>query len=266
MSLLDIKGIFCGYGNKEVIKDVSFSVDKGDFIGIIGPNGAGKTTLFRAITGVLALDKGSVFYNGVDISDISPRNLAKDMAVIPQIIFMPFSFTVEEFVFMARFAHMDRFQPPSKIDHDAVNEAMSESGVMHLKNRGIWELSGGERQMVLLAQGFAQTPKILLLDEPTAHLDICHQAAIMGTLKKLNKEHGLTVVVILHDLNLASEYCNNIILLSEGKIYKEGGASEVLTYKAIEKVYKTLVIVEKNPLSGKPYIFLVSQQDNKTVV
>ena len=196
-----------------------------------------------------------------DISKIPVKELAKNMAVIPQVIFTPFSFTVEEFVFMARFAHIDRFSLPGVVDRDAVNKAMELAGITRLKDRNIRELSGGERQQAYLAQGFAQTPEILLLDEPTAHLDIRHQAAIMDVLKKLNKEQGLTVVVILHDLNLAGGYCDNIILLDEGKIYKKGGVDEILNSKTIEEVYKTQVIVEKNPITGKPHIFLVSQQN-----
>jgi len=260
MNLLDVKEISCGYDSADIIKNVSFSVAKGGFLGIIGPNGAGKTTLFRAVTRSLAIRKGSVLYNGVDISKISTTQLARNMAVIPQVILTPFSFTVEEFVFMARFAHIDRFSAPRGVDYDAVNKAMDLAGIAHLKNRNIRELSGGERQQAYLAQGFAQTPEILLLDEPTAHLDIRHQAAIMDVLKKLNKEQGLTVVVILHDLNLASGYCDDIILLNEGKIYKKGGRDEILNKETIEEVYKTQVIVEKNPITGKPCIFLVSKQ------
>ncbi|PIW65896.1 MAG: hypothetical protein COW11_06190 [Candidatus Omnitrophica bacterium CG12_big_fil_rev_8_21_14_0_65_43_15] len=255
--MVDVKNIYCGYDKKEVIKGVSFSVEKGNFTGIIGPNGAGKTTLFRAMTGALPLYKGTITYRNNDISKISARELAKDMAVIPQIVSVPFSFTVSEFVFMARFAHLGRFQAPGKVDYDAVDQALRSAGVAHLKNRDINELSGGERQMAILAQGFAQSPKILLLDEPTAHLDIKHQVAIMNILEKLNKERGLTVVVILHDLNLAAEYCNNLILLNEGKIHKKGGVNEVLTQDVIEEVYKTFVAVDRNPVSGKPYCRIV---------
>jgi iron complex transport system ATP-binding protein len=256
MSLLEIKEISCGYDNADIIKNISFSVEKGSFIGVIGPNGAGKTTLFRAITRALALRKGSVLYNGTDLLEIPAKTLARHMAVIPQIIFTPVSFTVEEFVSMGRFAYTDRFSLPADTDRDAVRGAMELANIVHLKDRSIRELSGGERQQAYLAQGFAQTPEILLLDEPTAHLDIRHQAAIMDVLKKLNKEQGLTVVVILHDLNLAAGYCNEIILLNEGKIYRKGGADEILNSRTIEEVYRTPVVVEKNPITGKPYIFL----------
>lgn len=263
MALLEIKDLYCGYDSRPVIKGVSFAVEKGNFVGIIGPNGAGKTTLFRAITATLPLQKGSVLYNNAPISRIPAKRLAGEMAVIPQFMHIPFAFTVEEFVFMGRFAHLDRFQAPSQRDYELTNDALKLAGISGLSKRNVTELSGGERQMALLAQGFAQQPQILLLDEPTAHLDITHQVAIMGLLKGLNRKSGLTIVVILHDLNLASEYCQRIILLDNGKVFKQGAAEGVLTYQNIEEVYRTVVLVEKNPISGRPYILLVSEKERQ---
>jgi iron complex transport system ATP-binding protein len=258
MALLDVKNLSCGYGGKTVIKDVSFSVREGDFLGIIGPNGAGKTTLFRSITQTLPIQKGEVFYSGLDITEIAPRKLALQMAVVPQMMYIPFAFTVEEFVFIGRFPHLERFQAPTDIDYRALKQALELADISGLAKRNILELSGGERQMAILAQGFAQEPKILLLDEPTAHLDITHQIKIMDLLKKLNIKEGLTIVIILHDLNLASEYCNRLVLLNEGEVFKEGAPETVLTYDNIEAVYKTVVVVNKNPISSKPYVILVS--------
>ena len=263
MNLLQVENLTCGYGCKEVIKDVSFSVKEGDFTGIIGPNGAGKTTLFRAITGALALKNGSVSYDGVNIKDIAFKKFASQVAVIPQLIEIPFAFTIEEFVFLGRFPHLGRFQPAGGIDRDAVDKAIKLADVSGLRDRKMSELSGGERQRAFLAQGFAQEPRVLFLDEPTAHLDIAHQVQIMDILRRLNKETGLTVVIILHDLNLASEYCRQLVMLDNGKIFKKGGPDEVLTYKNIEEVYKTVVLVEKNPITLKPYLLLISQDNLK---
>ncbi|MCD6521147.1 ABC transporter ATP-binding protein [Candidatus Calescamantes bacterium] len=138
---------------------------------------------------------------------------------------------------------------------------MKLTGVLEIKDRFLKEISGGEKQLVLIAKALAQEPKLLLLDEPTAHLDIAHKVKILDLIRRLNKKYGLTVLIILHDLNLASQYCDRLILLKEGKIYKIGTPSEVLTYQIIEEVYQTVVIVKENPLNLRPYVFLVSEEE-----
>ena len=263
MNILKVKDLSCGYDAQEVIRDISFSAGEGDFLGIIGPNGAGKTTLFRAITGILKPWKGNVLYREKNIHKISPRDFAREVAVIPQILDIPFAFSVEEFVLMGRFSHIGRFEALRKQDHKVLEDALSLTDTLFFRERKICELSGGEKQRVILAQGFAQQPSLLLLDEPTSHLDIAHQVQILDLVKRLNKEKGLTVIVVLHDLNLASSYCNRLILLKDGAIFKEGLPQEVLTYQNIEEVYKTLVVVRENPISLKPYILLVSEEEQK---
>lgn len=254
--MLTVSNVSTGYGHKDIIKGVSFSVEKGDFIAVIGPNGAGKTTLFRALTGVLPLSGGDVFYRGQDTRRITSREFARDVSAMPQAVDAPFSFTVEEFVFLARFAHIGRFDRPKENDFNAVNEAFSLTDTGNLRNRSISELSGGERQRVLLAQCFAQKPALLFLDEPTAHLDITHQISIMNILKKLNEEQAVTIIVILHDLNLAAEYCRQLILLDNGKIFRKGEPDEVITNKCIREVYGIDVLIQKNPVSGKPFLLM----------
>lgn len=261
MNVLEVNKLSCGYGTKEVIKGVDFCVKEGDFLGIIGPNGAGKTTLFRAVTGVLKPWKGNVLYKNNDISEIEPRRLAREVAVMPQILEVPFAFSVEEFVLMGRFPHVGRFGTLKEKDYRILEKSLQLTDTASLRNQKLPELSGGERQRAILAQGFAQEPRLLLLDEPTAHLDIAHRVRILDIVRNLNKEFGLTVIVILHDLNLASEYCKRLLLISEGRIHKSGPPEEILTYKDIEKVYKTIVVVEKNPISGKPYILPVSEEE-----
>jgi iron complex transport system ATP-binding protein len=260
MNLLEIKDIVFAYHKTEILKEVCFCVDRGDFLGIIGPNGAGKTTLFRLISKLLKPCRGEIFYQGRNLQDISVQELAKTMAVIPQILQTPFSFNVEEFVLMGRFPHLTRFQRLKKRDYRIMQEALELADVSNLKKQRFFELSGGERQRVILAQGFAQEPQVLLLDEPTAHLDIAHQIKILDLLKKLNREKGLTVIIVLHDLNLASNYCGRLILLKEGTIFKQGSPREVITYQNIEQVYETVVVVKENPISLKPYVLLVPEQ------
>lgn len=264
MDLLRVNDLICGYGDAKVLKEVSFSVDKGSLLGIVGPNGAGKTTLFRAITRILRPWKGEISYCGKGLNRISRRDLAREVAVLPQILEISFSFSVEQFISMGRFPHLKKFQPLRKYDLEVIEKVMALCDVLPFRERKISELSGGERQRAILAQAFAQEPRLLLLDEPTAHLDIGHQVEILDLIRRLNRERGLTVIMVLHDLNLASEYCDRLILLKEGRIFKKGSPKEVLTFENIEKVYNTVVIVKENPISSRPYILLVSEEELKT--
>lgn len=261
MGVLKVKNLSCGYDAREIIKNVSFSVKEGEFLGIIGPNGAGKTTLFRAITKVLNPWKGSILYKDKDIFEISPRDFARDVAVIPQILEVPFAFSVEEFVLMGRFPHTGRFEGMGKRDYKVLEDALKLTDTSSLRERKTCELSGGEMQRVVLAQGFAQEPRLLLLDEPTSHLDIAHQVQVLDLIKKLQENRNLTVIVVLHDLNLAASYCDRLILLEEGTIFTEGPAENVLTYQNIEAIYKTVVVVKKSPVNLKPYVILVPEKD-----
>jgi len=263
MDILKVKDLTCGYDGREIIKEISFSVEEGGFLGIIGPNGAGKTTLFRAISGVLSSWNGNVFYKGKDVSGIRPRDLAREVAVIPQVLEIPFAFSVEEFILMGRFPHTGRFGALKEKDHEILEEVLHLTDTSSFCGRKITELSGGEIQRVILAQGFAQQPRLLLLDEPTSHLDIAHQIRILDLLKRLNKKKDLTIIVVLHDLNLAASYCDRLLLLDDGKVHKTGSPQEVLTYNIIEEVYKTVVVVEKNPVSSKPYVLLVSEEERQ---
>jgi len=257
--MLKFKHVSSGYNNAEVLKDASFEIAKGDFTGIIGPNGSGKTTLLRVATKIIKLFKGEIFLEGKNLADISLKELAAVMAVVPQDTAFMFPFRVIDVVLMGRTPYVKRFDFESRKDLKIVLEALEFVDALHLKDRFIDELSGGERQRVIIAKAIAQEPRILLLDEPTTHLDISHQVQIFDLLKRMNKESGLTIVSILHDLNLASDYCDKLILLDNGMIKSKGAPSEVLDYKTIEDVYKTVVIVKENPLTLRPHIFLVKK-------
>jgi len=255
--MLKISNLSSGYQTKEVVKNISCAVNQGEFVGVIGPNGSGKTTLFRTITKIIPGYTGSLSYKEKEISDWPVRALAREIAVVPQFLLMAFPFKVYDFVALGRTPYLGRFEMVSELDEEIIKGAMDITGCSGLRERIVTELSGGELQRVFLAQALAQEPKLLLLDEPTSHLDIGHQVEILHLLKILNKEKGLTIVIILHDLNTAGEYCNRLILLDEGKIYKTGTPADVLTYQNIEAVYKTVVVVKENHISGKPYVIPV---------
>jgi len=262
--MLELKSLACGYNLKQpVLQDIEFKVNEKEFVGIIGPNGSGKTTLLRVITRILKPNKGAVFLNGRNIWQMKFRELARYVAVVPQ-NFGGIDMSVEDFVLLGRIPYLERLQFfESKMDLLIAQRCLSLTDTFKLKEKLMSEISGGERQLVLIARALAQEPKLLLLDEPTAHLDITHQVSILDLIKKLNKELGLTVVMVMHDLNLASEYCQRLVLINEGRIYKTGTPQEVLSYKIIEEVYKTVVVVEKNPVSAKPYVVLVSQEERQ---
>lgn len=255
--ILHVQNLTAGYGAKKVIHDVNFSVAQGGIVGIIGPNGAGKTTLFRVITRLIKPMAGEVRYCGKDTVRMAARELAKAIAVLPQALALGFDFTVADFVRMGRLPHIGRWQSLQEKDIRIAEEMMRMTEVNGLAGSGITELSGGELQRVLLAQALTQEPELLLLDEPTSHLDIGHQVEIMDLVRKLNREKNLTTIMVLHDLNLAGLYCDELILLSEGKIFAKGAPAEVLTYQNIEAVYKTVVVVKENPITKSPHILLV---------
>lgn len=260
-AMLEIRNLSCGYDSKFILQDISFKLENKEFLGVIGPNGSGKTTLLRAITKIIKPQKGEVFFENQNLERLSYQELAKKIAVVSQYLEMGLKMTVEEFVLLGRTPHRKNWQfLETKLDEEIANKAMVFTDTLGFKNRSIESLSAGERQLVVISRALAQEPKLLLLDEPTSHLDITHQVRILDLIKRLNKKNGLTVIIVLHDLNLASEYCDRLILLNNGCIHKIGTPQEVLNYQIIEEVYKTIVVVEKNPISSKPYIFLVPEE------
>lgn len=261
-NILTVNSLSGGYGKETIINNLSVEIIKGDFLGIIGPNGSGKSTLLKLMSQVLTPYKGTVEFQNQKIQHIPLKALRRKMAFVPQDTLFNFSFSVWEIVLMGRIPHLSRMQTETKNDFSIAEGALSLTDSRHLKNKYIDELSAGERQRVIISRALTQEPVLLFLDEPTSHLDIGHQIQIMDLLKKLNRESNLTIIMVLHDLNLASEYCNRIILLKEGTIFKEGPPRDVLTYQNIETVYNTIVVVIKNPVSGKPYVVLFSG-DNK---
>jgi iron complex transport system ATP-binding protein len=258
--LVRVQELFGGYGKESILKNVSLNIKKGEILGIIGPNGSGKSTLFKLLSRVIMPEKGLIQLEGVNISEIDLKEFCRTVAFVRQDNLIAFPFSVEEIVLMGRIPHLKRMQFTSSKDHDIVNNVLVLTDALQFKNNMIDQLSGGERQRVMIAKALAQEPKLLLLDEPTAHLDIGHQIQVLDLLKELNYEKQLTIAMVLHDLNLASEYCDRLIFLDQGRIFKEGTPKEVLTYENIEQVYKSVVVVVENPNSKKPYVILVPKQ------
>lgn len=259
-AVLEILGVKCSYGSVEVLSGVTFSVTGGSFVGIIGPNGSGKSTLLRSVSRVLEPYEGAVMLNGNNIYSLTAREVAREMAVVPQETAVNFSFTVEEVVMMGRSPHLGRLQWEGKRDREIVARAMEYTNTSHLAGRPVTALSGGERQRVIIARALAQEPEIILLDEPTSHLDINHQLEILNLLQRLNREEKLTVISVFHDLNLAAQYCDKLVLLQEGRIFALGTPSEVLTAENIKKVYGTNVLVRQHVITGRPVVMLLAPQ------
>ena len=260
-TLLKINHLYGGYHKEAIIRDVSLEIKEGDFLGIIGPNGSGKTTLLRLLSRVLPPQRGDIFLFEKNIILMDLKEFCQKVAFVPQDTLINFPFSVLEIVLLGRIPHLKRLQFETKKDFAIVKEAMLITDTLGLEEKRIDELSSGERQRVIIARALAQQPVLLFLDEPTSHLDIGHQIQILDLLRKLNHKNNLTIVMVLHDLNLAAEYCSRIVLLDKGRVSQEGRPEEVLTYQNIETVYRTVVVVNENPINRKPYVILVSRQD-----
>ncbi len=256
----EIQNFTCGYGNKFHIRNISFQIKSGGFTGIIGPNGSGKTTLFKGITRELKAKSGHILLDGKDVGLMSYRLKAQNLAIVTQQI-ESVDIRVEDYVLMGRLPYNRKFQFfETKNDIEIAEKYMNLTDTSHLRNKYLNQLSGGEQQLAGIARALTQEPKLLLLDEPTSHLDITHQVQVLNLIQKLNEQFKLTVLMIIHDLNLAGEYCDQLVLLNKGKIHIAGNPGEVLTYKNIEEVYDTVVVTRTNPISKKPVIFLISEK------
>lgn len=256
MAILEVEGLTTGYRKHAVIEDITFQVREGGFLGIIGPNGAGKSTLFKALSRTLPAWQGRIRVRGKDIHHMARRDLARHMAAVPQFM-TPFPYRVEEFVRMGRYPHRGRFGLMRAEDRRIVQEVVARMELADLRDQRLNALSGGELQRVFLAQGLAQETELLLLDEPTAHLDIGHQVKIMDIIRGFSQARGLTVVMILHDLNLAGAYCDELLLLHQGKVITQGPPADVLTRERIETVYGAPVEIRPDPLTARPRVAIV---------
>lgn len=259
MVTLTIDGIDCSYGSVDVLKDVGFAVESGQFLGVLGPNGSGKTTLLKSISRVLKPQKGAIFIGDENVYKMKTVDVAKQMAVVPQSTPVSFDFTALEVVLMGRNPHMARFKMEGKKDLDIAKNSMQLTRTWEFADRPVNELSGGESQRVIIARALAQEPQILLLDEPTTHLDISNQLEIMDLIKHLCETKKLLIVAVFHDFNLAARYCDSIILLNDGKIVAIGKMNETLTSENVKKVFNVDTIVKKHPITGSLYVIPISR-------
>jgi len=252
---LRVDGLSFSYGGTKVLKDLSFDVEEGEFLGLMGPNGSGKTTLLRCLTRYLPTESRAVLVDMRPLHTLSDREVASTFAVVPQSSSTDFPFTATDIVTMGRIPHArSRLSGARKEDAAIVSRSMESAGCDHLADRPFSELSGGERQRVIIARALAQEPRALLLDEPTVYLDISGQFEMMDLVRMLNKERRLTVVAVLHDINLAARYCDRIALLSQGRLEAIGRPSEVLNTETILAVYGVDVAVRRDPFTSAVYI------------
>ncbi|MFJ7697933.1 adenosylcobinamide amidohydrolase [Lysinibacillus fusiformis] len=247
-----------GYEDVPIVKDISFTVEKGKILGILGPNGSGKSTLLKVMSGILPAVEGTISIDGQNILSYNARTLAKKMAVLPQLHANAFSNSVREAISLGRYPHQTGFFSSwSEQDEQAVQHAMLQTGIKRYEHTPMEFLSGGEQQRVFVAQALAQTAEILLLDEPTNHLDIAHQRQILDMVRKEAVECGLTVVMVLHDMNLASLYCDELLLMESGQMRAFGAPHEVLIASQIEEIYQARVATYAHPEIPKPQITMM---------
>jgi iron complex transport system ATP-binding protein len=252
---IETRNLFFAYKDRRVLHGISMSVPKGEMLGILGPNGSGKTTLLKVLSGLLG-GRGEVKLNSKSIEGYGRRELSKLFAVVQQESRVNFPYTVAEIVLMGRASYHSAFALEGKEDLDVARASMELTDSLFLSDRYLHELSGGEKQRVMIARALAQMPEILLLDEPSAFLDLKHQVQVFELLRRLNSERGLTIVAALHDLNLAALFFPRLVMLCEGRIYRDGSPTEVLTEKTIEEVYGIRVRVERNLSGERPHLFI----------
>ncbi|MCZ6635266.1 MAG: ABC transporter ATP-binding protein [bacterium] len=260
--ILQTHALTCGYSGPPILQDITFDLHAGEFLGVIGPNGCGKSTLIRALTGILSPESGTVELNGQDIANLSSKEIARTLAVIPQDTTVHFDFTVLEMALMGRTPHLSRLQRAGQSDYECALEALRRTDLLPLKDRPVTELSGGERQRAIIARALAQKPEILLLDEPDSHLDIGHQIEIFDLLCELNQTQNLTLLCVSHDLNLAATYCQRLLLMEKGRVVADGRPETVLTSDRISSLYRVDAAVYPNPVTGT---LQVTPYSNKTV-
>ncbi len=259
--MLNVEHVSGGYGEQNVIKNVSFSVRRGEFFGVIGPNGSGKTTLLKMMSGVHPVQSGSIALDGRPLHSYTSKERAKVIAVLPQAVEQTYAYTVEEIVALGRYAYQKGlFKTLSEADKILIHEAMKQANVLPFAAKSIESLSGGEKQRVYLAQALAQEPKLLLLDEPTNHLDLAHQKSLLDALRKWTEEKDLTIVAVFHDLNLASLYCDRLLVLHNGMIHSLDAPGSVLREDNLEHVYATKTKRLIHPQRSRPLMTILPHQ------
>jgi iron complex transport system ATP-binding protein len=252
--ILEVEQLSLNYGSRAVLRGVSLELHKGEVLALVGPNGAGKTSLIRLISGVVPPSQGSIRVQGEELASLSPAQRARRIAVVPQARDLPGAYSVGQTVMMGRTPYLGWLGRAQPGDVDAVGQALRRTHTLELSERRVGELSGGEQQRVLLARALAQATPILLLDEPTAHLDLQHQSSLLNLVAEAGQERGLAVLLAAHDLNLVALYARRVALLVDGEIIALGAPDEVLTPTNIQAAYHVPVRVIPHPDYGTPLI------------
>ncbi len=263
--MLYFSHVATGYGEKEVIKDVNMTVKEGDFVALIGSNGTGKSTLIKCVSGLLPLKRGEINICGKPLSSMSSKERARLVAVVPQSYYVEYDFKVEDIVMMGRNPYLGFRERESKKDYDIVKQAMALTNTEIFRGRSYNALSGGEKQRVILARAIAQQPQIILLDEPTSALDLHHQIEVMELIAKLNREDNITIMAVLHDINLASRFCHRVVMLQEGVVVADGTPTEVIDKQNMQTLYNMKLLLRENSLFDKPEILPIRVLEGKGV-
>lgn len=257
---IKVENLTFEFNNNPILKGIGVKFQKSKFYTIIGPNGSGKTTFLKLISNIFPVKKNCVYINGAEINTIKSKDLAKQVAYVPQNYNIGFDFSAMDIVLMGRIPYLKRFEQETSYDLEIVEDAMRKVNVWGMRDKKFNQLSGGEKQRVILARAFAQKSNILLLDEPSSQLDIHHQIDILDTVSEVVKKEGLTVIAVLHDINLASNYSDYIILLKNGNIEAFGTPEEVLNRKMLEEAYEVKIDIVKNPFSNRPHVLRVKRK------
>jgi len=257
--IFEVKGLCFGYKSHIILKKLTFNISEGDFFSIVGPNGSGKSTLLRLLSGFVKPSSGSIKFKEKDLYAFNPLELAKIRAFVTQDNIINFPYTCREVVMMGRFPFLGNFRSEGKEDINIVDSVMKRTCTDEIAHRPVTDISGGERQRVMIAQALAQNPEVLLLDEPTSSLDINYQIDILDYFKTLNLKEKVTVILVIHDLNLACRYSDRLLLLNKGSVHSCGSPGEVITEKNIEEVFSMKVKIEEDPIKPVPRIYLLSK-------
>jgi iron complex transport system ATP-binding protein len=252
--ILKLNNIGFKYEENEVLRGIDLAVNAGEILGILGPNGSGKSTLLRVMDGVLTPQSGEILINGKSYRSFKRSHLAREVAMVAQEHHFRFTFSCIEVVLMGRFPHLKRLQFEDSSDIKIAMEALKATHAIEFAERSIHDLSGGERQRVLIARALAQEPRVILLDEPTSFLDLKFKREVFNLISALSRQKGLGVAIVSHDIDLVAQYCSKIILLKNGSVYRTGDPDTVITSENIEDVYECPVLVDQNPLSGRPRV------------
>jgi iron complex transport system ATP-binding protein len=258
MHLVQATNLSFRYEKDWVVRDVTFSLEPGEFVGLLGPNGSGKSTLLKVLNGVLRPQQGQVTFENLEVSSWSRRRLAQGMAIVAQETQVDFPFTVLELVLMGRYPHLGALQFERERDLAIARQCMEHLEIDYLETRLVTQLSGGERQRALVARALCQQPRCLLMDEPTAFLDLRHQLDLFTLTRDLTARHGVGALVISHDINLAAQFCDRLLVMDRGRLAVQGTPEEVVRPEHLEGIYGCRLQVDWSPVSGKPRVAPVS--------